>query len=140
MSQDFTTSFTIDKSPEETFAAINNVRKWWSGDVEGSTYELGAEFTYRYEDLHYSKQKIAELIPGKKVVWLVLDGRLNFVEDAREWTATKITFDIAERGDQTEVVFTHVGLVPENQCFTACSSAWGHYINGSLRRLIAGGA
>lgn len=140
MNQDFTTSFLVDQGPQKVFAAINDVRSWWSGDVEGSTNKLGDEFTYRYEDVHYSKQRIAEFIPDKKIVWLVLDGRLNFVADKREWTGTRIMFDIVTRGDQTEVAFTHVGLVPENQCFTACSSAWSYYINGSLRRLIAGGA
>jgi hypothetical protein len=139
MNQDFTTNFTVDQSPEDSFAAINNVRSWWSGTIEGRADELGSEFTYRYKDVHYSKQQIAELIPGKKVVWLVLDGRLNSVEDKREWTGTAITFDIAERGDQTEVRFTHAGLVPENECFTACSSAWGYYINESLRSLIVRG-
>jgi hypothetical protein len=140
VNQDFTTTFTVDQSSEDAFAAINNVRSWWSGEIEGSTDELGDEFTYRYEDLHYSKQRIAEFIPSEKVVWLVVDARLNFVEDKREWTGTTITFDVAKKGDHTEVQFTHARLVPENECFTACSSAWNYYINGSLRSSIAGGA
>ena len=85
MNQDFTTSFFSRPSPQKVFAAINDVRSWWSGDVEGSTNKLGDEFTYRYEDVHYSKQRIAEFIPDKKIVWLVLDGRLNFVADKRKW-------------------------------------------------------
>ena len=137
-SQNFTTSFTVDQTPEEAFAAINNVRGWWSGDIEGGTDKLGDEFTYRYQDIHYSKQKLTELVPGRKVVWTVLDSRLNFVEDKSEWNGTNIVFEIARRGDQTEVRFTHRGLVPEGECYDACSSAWGSYINGSLRGLIAG--
>ncbi len=73
MKQGFTTSFSVDQTPQEAFAAINNVRGWWSGQIEGDTDKLGAEFTYRYKDVHLSKQKITEFIPGKKVVWRVLD-------------------------------------------------------------------
>jgi hypothetical protein len=135
---DLTTSFTVDQSPEEVFAAINNVRGWWSGEpgIEGSTDKLGDEFTYRYNPHHYSKQKITESIPGKKVVWLVLDSQLNFVRHKSEWNGTKITFEIAKKGHKTEVRFTHAGLVPEYECFNACSGAWGSYVNGSLRNLI----
>ena len=137
--QNFTTDFMVDQTPEEAFAAINNVRGWWSGEIEGSTDKLGDEFTYRYEDAHYSKQKITELIPSRKVVWLVLDSQLNFVKDKSEWNGTKITFEIAKKGDKTEVRFTHVGLVPDYECYGSCSNAWGSYINGSLRNLITVG-
>jgi hypothetical protein len=139
--QSFTTSFIVDQSPKEAFAAIINVRGWWTGNpgVEGSTGKLGDEFTYRYEPHHYSKQKVTKLIPGKKVVWRVLESKLNFVEDKTEWTGTTITFEIAKKGKKTEVRFTHVGLAPEIECFNACSNAWGSYINGSLRNLITKG-
>jgi hypothetical protein len=108
--QNLTASFTVDQTPEEAFAAINNVRGWWSGNLEGNTSNLGDEFTYRYEDIHYSRQKIAESIPGEKVVWLVLDSHLSFVEDKTEWNGTKITFEISKVGDKTKVQFTHVGF------------------------------
>jgi len=132
-------TFTVDQTPEEAFAAITNVRSWWSGQIEGSTDKLGAEFTYRYRDVHYSKQRVTALIPGKKVVWLVLDSHLDFIEDKDEWNGTEVTFEIARKGDKTVVQFTHVGLVPEHECYDACSNAWGTYINGSLRSLIATG-
>jgi len=137
--QNFTSTFTVDQTPEEAFAAINNVRGWWSGEIEGSTDKLGDEFTYRYNDVHYSKQKITELIPGKKVVWLVLDSYLKFVQDKSEWNGTEVTFEVSKRGDKTEIRFTHLGLVPEYECFNACSNAWGFYINSSLRSLITTG-
>jgi len=137
--QDFTTTILVDQSPKEVFNVINNVRKWWTGEpgVEGSTDKLGDEFTYRYKDLHYSKQKVTELIPGKKVVWLVTDSKLNFIKDKQEWTGTKISFDITKKGDKTAVRFTHVGLVPDIECYGDCSNAWSSYIKSSLRNFIA---
>ena len=78
-------------------------------------------------------------MPGKRVVWLVLESSLNFVKDKDEWNGTKIVFDIAKRGDKTEVKFTHAGLGPRHECYRGCSSAWSSLINGSLRELIATG-
>jgi uncharacterized protein YndB with AHSA1/START domain len=135
----FTTSITVEGSPQEVFDAITNVRGWWSGDIEGSTDKLGAEFTYRYKGVHSSTQKITELVPGKKVVWHVSDARLNFVQDKTEWNGTDIVFEIARKGDKTKLRFTHVGLVPAFQCYGGCSGAWGFYINDSLRSLITTG-
>ncbi len=137
--KNFTTTFSVDQTPEEVFDAINNVRGWWSGEIDGSTDKLGAEFTYHYKDLHRSTQKITELVPGKKVVWHVLDSRINFVKDKTEWKGTDIVFEVIKKGDKTELRFTHVGLVPAFECYGACSDAWGFYINDSLRSLITTG-
>ena len=136
--QNFTTTISVDKSPEEVFKAINNVRGWWSGQIEGETDKPGAEFTYRYKDVHRSKQKVKELIPGKRVVWHVLDSSLSFRKE-NEWTGTDIVFDIAQKDGKSEVRFTHVGLVPAFQCYGDCSGAWGVLINENLRKLITTG-
>ena len=139
MNQSFTTTFSVDQTKEEAFNAINNVRGWWSGEIEGDTDKLGAEFTYRYKDVHRSKQKITEFVPGKKVVWHVLDSQLSFVKDKSEWNDTDVVFEISEKEGKTEVRFTHVGLVPQYECFGSCSNAWGTLVNSNLRKLITTG-
>ena len=137
--QDFTTSFTVDHSPEEAFEAINNVRGWWSGEIDGRTDRPGAEFTYRYKNVHATTQKITEWVPGKRVVWHVVDSHINFVRDTTEWNDTDIVFEINRKQGKTELRFTHVGLVPAFECYGGCSGAWGFYINDSLRSLITTG-
>ena len=134
--QDFTTSVLVDQTPMEAFDAINNVRAWWPGEIEGNTTKLDDEFIYRYKKIHYSKQKLLEVIPGNKVVWLVTDSSLNFVENKTEWTGTKIIFEISEKNNKTQVRFTHQGLIPQYECFDSCSNAWSDIIRNGLRNLI----
>jgi len=136
--QDFTTTLLVDATPDQVFDAINDVRGWWSEDVEGATDKLGAEFQFHYQDLHRSTHKITELVRGKKVVWQTVKSEINFVADKTEWDRTRVEFQIDRRGDQTELRFTHVGLVPAIQCYGECSGAWSYHL-GSLRDLITTG-
>jgi len=136
---DFTTTISVDQTPQEAFNAINNVRDWWPGEIEGNTTKLNDEFSYRYKKMHYSNQKLVEVIPGKKVIWLVTESSLNFVENKSEWTGTKIIFEIFENDNKTQVRFTHQGLVPQFECFDACSNAWTDIIRDGLRELITTG-
>ncbi len=135
----FTTTFTVDQLPEEVFNAINNVRGWWSGQIDGKTNKLGAEFTYRYREFHRSTQKITELIPGERVAWHVTDADLNSFKNKTEWIGTDIIFDIARKGSVTELCFTHVGLIPVFECYGDCSGAWGELVGTNLRNLIITG-
>lgn len=137
--QNYTAAFLVDKSPEEVFKAINNVRGWWSGEITGDTDKPGAEFTYRVPNVHFCKQKITEFIPGKKIVWHVLDANISFVKDKEEWKDTDIVFEIDRKGDKTKVRFTHIGLVPAFECYKDCSNGWSVLVNGNLRKLITTG-
>src|SRR5690242_11923242 len=105
-STNFTTSILVNRSPEQVFNAVNNVRGWWSENIEGDTNRLNAEFIYGYKDVHVSKMKIVEFVPDKKVVWLVLENYFNFTTDKNEWKGNKIIFEIMPKGNQTELVFT----------------------------------
>lgn len=137
--RDFTITIMVDQTPEEAFEAISRVSGWWSGEIEGCMEKLGDEFTYRYKDFHYSRQRLVEVVPGKRIVWLVTEASINFVTDKSEWTGTKIVFDISGKNGKTEVRFIHEGLVPLQECYDACSNAWTGYIGDSLRNFIVTG-
>lgn len=137
--RDFTTTILVTQTPEEVFNAINTPQNWWSGQFTGSAKKMNDEFTYRYKDIHYSKQQVVEMIPNKKVVWLVTESTLNFIDDKNEWTGTKIIFEIGEKDNKTQIRFIHEGLVPEVECYDACEGAWTDLIQQSLFKFIITG-
>ena len=132
----YTTSFLVDRSAREVFEAVNNVRGWWGPNVEGGNDEVGEEFTYRVPGVHTCRLRVVERVPDEKVVWLVLENHLSFVEDQSGWTGTSISFEIHGGADGTEVRFAHLGLLPEHECYEVCSDAWGSLMHHSLPSLI----
>jgi Activator of Hsp90 ATPase homolog 1-like protein len=135
----FTAVLTVDQTPQEAFQAIKNVRGWWSEDIEGDTGKAGGEFTYQYKTAHRCRIRVTELVPGEKVGWHVLDNYFDFTLGNSEWANTEIHFEITLRDGKTEIRFTHVGLVPEYECFDVCSNSWDFYLRTSLRALIRTG-
>ncbi len=122
--KDFTTTIVVDQTPKQVFDAVNNVRGWWSLEIQGDTDKLNSEFKYHYKDVHICKFRIIELVPYKKVVWLVLENHFNFIQDHHEWVGTKVIFEIFQKDGKTEMHFTHRGLVPEYECYDICFKAW----------------
>jgi len=135
----FTTSFTVEQTPDEVFQSIINVSGWWTGDIEGSAAAVGDEFTYRYQDIHDSTQRVTALVPNETITWRVVEAKLTFVDDPREWAGTDLVFELSPVDKGTEIRFTHRGLTPGLECYDQCSNAWGFLIRTSLHRLITTG-
>jgi hypothetical protein len=138
--KNYSITIEVAKSPEDVFNHINDVSKWWSKDFEGSSTRLNDEFVICHPGAHYSKQKLIEVIPDKKVVWLVTDSNLNWIEkDKHEWTNTKMIFETTTKGDKTLLHFTHEGLVPEKACYERCEQGWNMVIKDWLFNFITNG-
>ena len=130
----FKKSFKTSKSAEEVFNLLLDIEQWWSGiygeEIKGESKKIGDEFTFKAGGgAHYSKQKLRELIPNEKVVWLITDSTLSFLSNTGEWINTKIGFTISTEENSTVITFTHDGLVPQIECYNACSGGWTRYLD-----------
>lgn len=129
----------VEQTPKEVFEAIQNVPAWWHAGMKGNSQKLNDEFSVQFKDIHYSKHQLTAVIPNEKMVWLTLDSKLTFVDKQKEWTGTSVIFEISQKGKQTELKFTHDGLIPAFECYEGCSSGWNYFIKDSLIPFIETG-
>ena len=138
--KNYTATIEVKKSSQEVFNAINDVTKWWSKDFEGKSTKLNDEFIINHPNQHYSKQKLIEVVPGKKVVWHVTESKLDWIKnDKEEWTNTKMIFEISAKNDMIVLHFTHDGLVSEKECYGMCEKGWDMIIKDWLLHFITTG-
>ena len=139
--ESFSVTVEVANSPQEVFNCINDVDKWWSKDYEGNCSQLNDEFVIYHPNRHYSKQKLVEVIPYKKIVWLVTDSTLYWLQnDQHEWTNTKMIFELTTEVDKTILQFTHEGLFPRMESYSMCEKGWTMIITNWLLYFITNGS
>jgi hypothetical protein len=131
----FSTTISANISTKEAYNGINNVSKWWTKNTVGNTEHINDVFTVTFGET-FATFKIIEMVPDKKVMWLTTDCNLHWMKDKKEWRGTKMSFEISTNENITQIIFTHIGLLPEIECFADCSAGWTHYITQSLFKLL----
>ncbi|HEX5157403.1 MAG TPA: SRPBCC domain-containing protein [Ktedonobacterales bacterium] len=134
--QNYHQSITADIPPSEAFDKIGRVPEWWGTDFEGQTRQVGDVFTVRFEGGVVFTMEIVEAIPDKKVVWRAIESIQPSLKDVNEWTGTQIVWEISSQGKATQIDMTHVGLVPDMECYDMCKEGWDFLMLTSLLNLI----
>lgn len=134
--KNYNVSITVESPAEKAFKSINNVSEWWNENLEGSSHKLNDVFTIHFSENNFVTHKIVEFVPDKKVVWQVTNCYLEWLTDKTEWTNTKMSFEIITKDNSTQINFTHIGLVPEVECYNDCVKGWNQYVKDSLLKLI----
>jgi hypothetical protein len=78
--QNFTSTFSVDQTSEEAFVAVNNLLGWWSGEIDGSTDALGAEFKFQTKTFTAAPRRSLNCYQVK-TVWHVSDSNISFAKD-----------------------------------------------------------
>ncbi len=133
--KDYHNYVTAAVSAKEAFEKINNVSKWWTGSFNGKSQTPGDTFSVSFGET-FVDFKIDEVVPDRKIVWKVTDCNLHWIEDKKEWKNTKIVWDISGDGKSTKIDMTHVGLIPEAECYNDCKKGWNFYVGESLFKLL----
>ena len=137
---DYTATMEAKKPSDEVFSSICQVPHWWSKDFDGSSTNLNDEFIIHHPGQHYSKQKLIEIIPNQRIVWLVTESKLYWLnKDRQEWTNTKMRFELQPGENKTIIRFTHEGLTPHKECYSMCEQGWNIVIKNWLLHYITTG-
>jgi hypothetical protein len=133
--QDFSYSITVNAPAKEAMKKISHVNLWWAKDFKGKAAKLNDEFSVYFGDT-YVDFKISEVIPDKKITWLVTDCNLGWIKDKKEWKNTETIWTLTEKNGKTRIDFVHKGLTQESECYESCKPGWTHHIKDSLLKLI----
>jgi len=134
--QDYHCSITANVTRKEAAENINHVSEWWATNFEGSSEKLNDVFTVHFGET-FVTFKVMELVPDKKIMWQVIDCNLHWLHDKKEWQGTKILWEISTKNNSTQIDFTHIGLVPEIECYNDCKKGWNFYVGDSLLKLLS---
>lgn len=126
------TAISIDRPAAEVFKKITQVPQWWTTDFEGKSAHVGDEFIIHHPGAHYAKHLVEESVLGQKLIWLVTESKLDWLQNQNEWTGTKMIFELSAG----ELKFTHKGLTPDKESYERCSQGWKEVILQKLSKYI----
>jgi len=118
-----------DATPDEVYEALTTVdglKAWWTGD----TRDVDGILQFRFGEGGFD-MKVLEAVPGKRVLWEVVDG-------PAEWIGTTVRFDLTESEGFTIVLFAHEGWAEPVEFMYHCSTKWATYLV-SLKQYVETG-
>jgi hypothetical protein len=136
--KNFHTFITVNVPQREVISKINRVDKWWAKDFSGKAEKLNDKFTIRFGST-FVDFEISELVSNKKVVWKVTNCFLPWLKNKTEWNNTVVVYEVSSANGSTKINFTHVGLVPNLECYEQCENGWTRFVTVSLPKYLETG-
>lgn len=114
----------------EALTARDGLAAWWTNDTQGDGDVAEGVVKFRFDAGGFD-MVVLDLQPAERVLWQVVDG-------PEEWIGTQISWDLAQNGEYTSVVFKHVGWKEPVDFMHHCSTKWAVYLM-SLKSLVETG-
>jgi uncharacterized protein YndB with AHSA1/START domain len=116
-------------------ATVEGAAGWWTRDTTGVS-KVGGTITFRFhsprgEEVGKFDMEVLELIPDRKVRWLVKAG-------PEEWVGTDVEFCLSQQEDYTIVLFGHRNWREAKEFTAHCSMKWATFLL-SLKDLVETG-
>jgi uncharacterized protein YndB with AHSA1/START domain len=121
----------VTAPPEKVYqalATVDGLAAWWTTDTTGDS---DGTLKFRFGEVGGFDMLVLDLQPGKRVLWEVLDG-------PAEWVGTTVSFDLAQDGEWTIVLFAHAGWREPVEFLSHCSTKWAVFLM-SLKALVETG-
>ncbi|WP_063051001.1 SRPBCC family protein [Nocardia arthritidis] len=123
----------IKSAVADVYAALTTTEGlagWWTTDTSGKGSDVGGVLEFRFGAGGFD-MRVAELDPGKRVRWEVIDG-------PEDWVGTQLHWDLAQADDYAIVLFKHQGWKEPVESMHHCSTKWAVFLL-SLKSLIETG-
>jgi uncharacterized protein YndB with AHSA1/START domain len=119
-------------TPQQVYEALTTVdglAAWWTTDTKG---DGDGTLQFRFGEVGGFDMKVLDLQPNQRVLWEVVDG-------PAEWVGTTVSFDLAQDGEWTIVLFAHAGWREPVEFMNHCSTKWATFLM-SLKSLVETGS
>src|SRR5690606_17272154 len=128
-------------TPTRAYEALTaEIPQWWTEQYLGRASTQRDRFTVRFGESVFKTMEVAALKTGERVIWQVVDSRMDLPQLARksEWSGTTILWDIHHKGTGTCITLTHRGLNPNIACHAICRAGWDQFTGSLVDHLLWG--
>lgn len=136
----YSKELNVNATPNMVYKAITSeIDSWWTIHSNKAD-KLGSILTVRFGETTIKEMIVTELIEDKKLTWKVTKAHIDIKELTAkdEWVGTEIKWSISNAGSGSKILFTHIGLTPQFECYDACEGGWNYFLD-SLKSYLNNG-
>jgi hypothetical protein len=108
----------IKAKPVKVYRALTTregLSRWWITGTRGNCQKGGTI------DFGFTRMKVIESLPGKRVKWKCIQG-------PNEWIDTEVSFEFKNRAKQTYLLFRHANWKKPVEFMYHCSTKWAVFL------------